>query len=212
MTLVWRPVEPSSLVGNSLFPGVPALCSPVSRHHKARYTDRKGVSVEKSQVWVTFAAIELCLSPAARGVREAPRAEQHRAVQAPQEPLTCWLLPLPNLGLGLVLAFPPVFASLCSPSIIPRGCRYHGICICVFMYTTYKPVCIPLKVPLPSVAAFLEGFLFPLCARHRAIQSAVTRQLPPLIFQYIPAPKQLVASNQQILLFPFVRLGCCPHH
>lgn len=57
MIWVCRLVEPASLVGNSLFPGVPALCSPASWQHKAKYANPEGVSAEKPQVWVTFVAV-----------------------------------------------------------------------------------------------------------------------------------------------------------
>lgn len=175
MILVWRSVEPSSLIGKSLFPGVPALYSPVSRHHKARYTNPEGISVEKSQVWVTFVATWTVHLPSSAWGKRGPRAEQHKAGQASRELLTHCLLPLPSLMLGLVPLF-LLFSLLCAPlASSPCGCGYHGIHIYVFMYTTHKPVLQSFEVPTAQCSFFPRRVSFPPCALCRAIQSAVTR-------------------------------------
>lgn len=159
MILDWRSVEPSSLIGNSLFPGVPALYSPVSRHHKARYANPEGISVEKSQVWVTFVAISTVHLPCSAWGKTGPRAEQHKAGQASQELLTHCLLPLPSLMLGLVPLF-LLLSLLCAP--LASAHVAAGTMVYIYMYLRIPHInqsCSPLKFPLLSVASFLEGFL-----------------------------------------------------
>lgn len=106
-----------------------------------RSANPEGISVEKSQVWMMFAATGMCISLVVCGARGA---QGWASIPRASDSL---LAPIPRLNLGQVLTLPPAFSALCSAGSNPWAVDIT-VRACVSMCH-----CCLCKMPCDSVTA-----------------------------------------------------------